>query len=266
MEDYLTTPFDHQTLTEVHLPSNPLVKVLVQMRFPIDTRISTNEGVAPFQSALRSRYPVMRKADQLAFVVGPTPAANVTSVWRLSDVDDSWSVVLGVDFIALETGQYESRDDFVSRWQEALGALEAADLAPAKWDRLGVRYIDQVQRDEFFADMGRYTNRELLGVSGFEFPNGVKIHSTISQAHFQLDEYQLRAAWGIIPPDASLLPGIDPVTQRSWLLDIDVFVETGSVYDAREAVERTRSFAEQVYAYFRWMVKDEFLQLYGGNA
>lgn len=261
----MITPFDHQTLTEVHLPSNPLVKVLVQMRFPVDTRISTNEGVAPFQSALRSRYPIMRKVDQLAVVVGPAPAANITPVWRLTDIDDAWSVVLGVDFIALETGQYESRDDFGSRWQEALEALGTADLAPARWDRLGVRYIDRVQRDEFFAEMGRYINKELLGVSGFKFPIGVQTLSTISQAHFQLDQHQLRAAWGMVPPNASLLPGIDPATEQSWLLDIDVFVEAGSVYDAGEVVERTRRFAEQVYTYFRWVVRDEFLRLYGGN-
>jgi len=251
---------------EVHLPSSPLVKVLVQMKFPVDTRISTSESIAPFQTALRSRYPIMRRVEQLAIVVGPAPIANVsTTVWRLSDLDDAWSVVLGADFIALETGRYESRDDFVSRWQEALSALESADLVPARCDRLGVRYINVVRQDEFFDEMERYVNDDFLGVSKLGFPSSVDILSTISQSHFRLNEDELRAVWGTIPPNTPLLPGIEPVPERSWVLDVDVFLEIGSVYEASWVADRVHQFAEISYAFFRWAMTDDFLRLCGGN-
>jgi len=251
---------------EVPLATNPLVKVIVQLKFPMNALISTNEGVAPFQSALRPRYPLMKKADQLSFLVGPNSISNSpTSVWRISDLQETWFVVLGSDFIALETGAYESRSDFMDRWLEVLSALATADLVPTRCDRIGVRYINRVERGEFLDGMENYLNQEFIGVGRLGFSEEVEVVASVSQVHYRMEEYEVRAVWGTIPSNVALLPGIEPVSHKSWMLDVDVFTELGMPFEVSEISLRTRQFSEQSHAFFRWATNDKFLRLYGGR-
>ena len=89
----MTGPFTHDLPLEIPLSKSPLVKAIVQMRFPVIAKIDSSEGIQGFQEQLRGRYPVMRQEPQIAM---PLPSAiavapGISMVWRLSDMNGVWT-------------------------------------------------------------------------------------------------------------------------------------------------------------------------------
>ena len=248
--------FTDEHLTEVPLPNAPLVKVLTQVRFPVIAKIGTSEGILGFQECLRARYPVTRQESTVALVVGPAGPIQSQlpgTVWRMSEADGHWTVVLAQDFVALETSSYTTRGDFLERWREVLDALSALDPGPTVFDRIGVRYVDQVEGDEFVEAMSTLVRSEIIGPSNIERSDGEVLVASVSQALFKLNSMQVKATWGVVP-------------ERSWILDVDAFVEErDQMFSTDRVVEETRLGAQRAYAFFRWAVTDEFLRRFGGE-
>ena len=261
--------FADENLTEVPLPDAPLVKVLTQVRFPMIAKIGTSEGILGFQERLRARYPVTRQESPMVLMVGPAgPIQSQLSgtVWRMSEANGPWAVVLAQDFVALETSTYTTRDHLLERWREVLDALSALDPGPTVVDRIGVRYVDQVEGDEFVEAMSTLVRSEILGPSNIERSDGEVLVASVSQALFHLNSMQVKATWGVVPANTVIVPGIDAVPERSWILDVDAFVEErDQLFSTNRVVEETRLGAQRAYAFFRWAVTDEFLRRFGGE-
>jgi len=238
--------------------------VLIQLKFPINAAINTPEGVSPFQVALTEHYPVMRQEQQLAVQL-PQGVQSVMQLWRLTDLEGAWAVVLGSDFVAMETSRYTSRADLLERWSVVLDALVTARLAPAVTDRLGVRYTNQIVGDEMLSDLEQLVRPEVLGICNVELPEGSSFQAISSQAHFILDGMELRASWGVLPPNIVMTPGIDSVDDRSWVFDIDVYAERLQAFSQENVNNDVARAAEQVHSFFRWAVTEEFLRGHGGE-
>ena len=260
--------FADENLKEVLLPSAPLVKVLTQVRFPVIAKIGTSEGILGFQERLRARYPVTRQESPFALIVGPVGPIQSQlpgTAWRMSEADGPWTVVLAQDFVALETSSYSTRDDLLERWREVLDALSTLDPGPTVFDRIGVRYVDRVVGDEFVKDLSGLVRPEILGPTNIERSDGEVLVASVSQALFRLSSMQVKAAWGIVPENTVIVPGVEAVPDRSWILDVDAFIEeNGQVFSTDRVVEETRLGAKRAYAFFRWVVTDEFLRRFGG--
>jgi len=99
--------------------------------------------------------------------------------------------------------------------------------------------------------------RKLLG--------GYATH-TLSESMFTLDGARVLARWGLLPAGATVDPSaIEPTTEPSWILDIDMFSSESVLFAVDSVVNNTRQFAERIYTFFRWAVTDDFLRLYGGR-
>lgn len=261
--------FTDRQLEEIHLKDAPLVKVLAQIRFPVIAKIDNPEGIQDFQERLRTRYPVTRQEPNFTMVLGsagPVQSATQGVLWRMSEVDGPWTVVLARDFVAVETSRYSSRDEFLSRWREVLDALESLDPAPAVYDRLGVRYVDRLVGDAYIEDLPKLVRTEILGPTNLDRSDDAELVASVSQSIFRLNAMQVKASWGIVPINSVIVPGIETVPERSWLLDVDAFSELqGQPFSVERVVEETRRGSEHAYAFFRWAVLDEFLRRFGGE-
>ncbi len=252
---------------EVPLPNAPLVRVIVQIRFPSILSIEKRDFVAPFQEDIRGSYPVLRAEQTRGIVLGPDGPAqlppNVT--WRFTSADEQWRVSLASDFVAIETTAYRSRTDLLSRLEEVVGALETR-IVPRTVDRLGVRYIDRLTGESIGA-IDRLVRPEMLGVAGTAA--GALAQLSISEALFDFPDHpaQMRARWGLLPSGGTFDPAaIDPLDERSWILDLDVFSEGSRPFETCGILSQARFFAERSYSFFRWAVTDDFLRRYGGLA
>ncbi|MEQ1568212.1 MAG: TIGR04255 family protein [Myxococcota bacterium] len=249
---------------EVPLKDAPLVRVIAQLRFPEILSVEQRDFVAPFQEAIRAKYPVLRQEQTQGILLGPAVLAPARPqiAWRFGDTDGHWRVSLTPEFLALETTKYLSRSDLLGRLKEVATALDE-HIKPAQVDRLGVRYIDRITGSAV-DDIARLVRAEVRGITG----TVAATHAShaLSESMFAVDDARVLARWGFLPPGATVDPAaIEPATEKSWLLDLDMFSATPTPFVVDRVVERAQRYAERIYTVFRWAMTDEFLVRYGGQ-
>ncbi|MBI2215903.1 MAG: TIGR04255 family protein [Candidatus Rokubacteria bacterium] len=260
IEDPLVAP----PAIEVPLKNAPLVRVIAQVRFPAILAIEQPDFVAPFQETLRATYPVLRKEQAQGLLIAPAGVASVKpqTAWRFADVDGHWRVSLTPDFLALETTNYRSRSEFLTRLRAVVAAL-GEHVEPKLIDRLGVRFIDRIT-GAAVDDITKLVRSEVRGIIGTAA--GSHVVHTLSETMFELDDARVVARWGCLPPETTIDPGaIEPVPDKSWILDLDMFTAKPVPFVADQVVKDAERYAERIYTFFRWAVTDDFLRRYGGK-
>lgn len=250
---------------EVPLKDAPLVRVIAQLRFPEILSVEQRGFVAPFQEAIRSTYPVLRQEQTQGFLLAPSAIApaKAQTVWQFSDTTGHWRVSLTSDFLALETTKYESRDDFLRRLKVLAQALDK-HLEPVQLDRLGVRYIDRITGDAV-DDIAKLVRPEVRGITG-TIASAHAAHA-LSESVFELPDARVLARWGVLPAGATVDPAaIEPASEKSWVLDLDMFSGAPMPFDVERVVVEAKRYAERIYTIFRWVVTDDFLVRYGGKS
>lgn len=123
--------------------SAPLVQALVQVNFPVVSRVETLAGVAPLQDALTDLFPYMNRnrVQQVSLLVGPagpaTPEAAESWVNEFTD-DEGWTLSVTSTSAALSVGSdYAGVQDFERRFTAVCEALRDA-LSVRRCDRIGV--------------------------------------------------------------------------------------------------------------------------------
>ena len=243
-----------------------MVRVIAQVRYPLIASIEKQDFIAAFQEAVRENYPVLRSEQGNSVVLGPQGVVDARSdtTWRFHEVDGPWSVALAPNFLALETRNYTSRDDFLQRLRHILQALRE-NVSPDVVDRLGIRYIDRVSGMNL-QDLQELVRPEVAGILGT--PLAEDVHHALSEHVFSLPEEvgQVTARWGLLPAQVTVDPAVvDVLDEPSWLLDIDAFRAETQPFDIDEIANQAQRFAERIYSIFRWAVTDEFLRRYGGD-
>lgn len=269
MISQLSLPFGTEPAEEVPLPNAPLVSVISQVRFPEIISVSKPEFVAGFQEAIRRRYPVARPERQMQAVITPqgvSGAGEPATVWRFHDREDAWHVSLASGFVALDSRAYESRQDFIERLEQVLVAV-SEHIAPAVYDRLGLRYVDRVELPQPAGRLGLapLVRSEIAGVTTAELGEDAVIEHSICDSVFQVRDATLHARWGLLPPGAAIDPiGVGAAEGPSWILDLDMFRAGPGDFDVRDLITMTSDFSDQIYRFFRWAVSPEFLRRFGG--
>jgi uncharacterized protein (TIGR04255 family) len=257
-------PFVGPPPTEVPLANAPLVRVLAQVRFPEVLKIEQREFVSLFQESVRAKYPVLRPEQTQIGVLssaGLVPA-KTQMAWRFSDLDSHWRVSLTPEFLAIETTKYTSRADFIARLREVLTALDE-QVGPKLIDRLGVRYIGRITGDSV-DEIETLVRPEVRGISGTSI--GSRAVHALSETMFELEGARFVARWGRLSPGKTIDPtAIEPINEKSWILDLDMFSAAPVKFAVDQVVEDARRYAERAYAFFRWAVTDEFLRRHGGQ-
>lgn len=270
-------PLRPMPVTEVPLPHAPLAAVVAQVRFAPILAISQfrrpSDAVIAFQERLRPTYPHLSMDHTHHLIMaGPSPAhVDHSQVWRFSDSAGhlpAWRVSLTQDFVSLETRQYSSRSDFLARLQFIIEAM-AICFSPTDSTRLGLRYIDRLAGVD--ADrVADFVKTDVLGLLGSADVALAQLQPSIvhSVTHAQFlapAGDTVTAKWGLLPPntthDSSV---IDPITETSWVLDMDMFSTRPHSFSGSDLVDTATNFAECLYWLFREMTTEDFLRHHGG--
>lgn len=265
-------PLTGPSPAEMPLPDAPLARVIAQVRFPKILAIRNPDKTAAFQERIRASYPFLSDDRFRHVVLTPDGGQDVSEglIWRFADRENKprWRLSLGVDFVALETSDYESRRDFLSRLSKVVVALEA-DFKPAEVQRLGLRYIDRLKGDAV-ARIAELIQPKVLGIvqPTDEPPASLReaVVHVLTEAHFLAEEGVINARWGSLPSNATYDPNaLEPIDEPSWVLDLDMFTPSPQPFESGPLMDTATRFAERLYAIFREMVTDEFLRFYGGE-
>jgi uncharacterized protein (TIGR04255 family) len=250
---------------EVPLTRAPLVRVLAQVKFAEVLNVENPEIVAQFQTAIAATYGVLSREAGIQVVVplqvGIQQHRPMTH-WRFADraTEWQWRVTLTSQFVTLEVMRYTSRSEFFARLESVLEAVQL-HIKPQTMIRLGVRYVNRITGQEL-EDAAALVRPEIAGVVGTNMAGMVSM--TVSETVFAMDTQRMAARWGLIPANTTVDPSIEPIPERCFMIDLDVFDETPSNFDSNAIAARGKQFARRSYSFFRWAVTPEFLHRFGG--
>ena len=264
----LLSPFGTEPIEEVPLPKAPLVHVLAQIRFPIEIGLTDSRRIEPLHRLLRKEYPLL-KSDQTTSVVitanGVSSEPQIDKLWRMRSKSGEWQVSIGESFLTVDTSAYTSRIEFCRRMKDALLAF-AQIVDPAVVERVGLRYVDRLDQPGQVDRLSELVYPEVDSLVALsQSADGTALQHSILESVFVGDESNMLVRWGILPAGAMIDPAVAPSTQRSWLLDIDVFKEATSDFDANAIVNLLQEFSKRSYRFFRWAVRDQLLIECGGK-
>ena len=248
----------------VLLPDSPLSGVLVQITFPEILSIADKYFIGDFQEKIRNKFPYNVLDHNLTLKSLHEPQnLSKTPNWRFYDESRYWRVSLTTKFLALETRRYSGRASLV---QQVSGLVEAftSTVKPDLLTRIGVRYVDQVYGEKL-DNLANIVRPEVIGVCS----SGLSEHVERATSEFfaQTDIGSLVARWGFMPPGQTHNPELMPsVGIPSWYLDTDVFqtFDPAVNFESFDFEKNTTRLASRAYSFFRWVVNDDFLRLYGG--
>ncbi|QAX31322.1 TIGR04255 family protein [Leisingera sp. NJS204] len=256
----------------VLLRDAPLVRVLGQVRFTKIAKIAEESYIANFQEAIRTAYPrfhsdVVQGVELNLNLGGQELQPRVTNsvIWRFLDASKMYRVSLSQDAITLETAKYVSREDFLDRFNFILYCLQET-IRPSVVERIGFRYANRLHGEEVLSSLDELVHPELLNVVQPNFAHQIDI--SMSEVTGTTAEGKLIVRYGLAPADYSYDPDMNPpINERSWVLDVDSYSTAcaGSEFDAQTMREALDKVADRAYAFFRWSIKDKFLERFGAT-
>ena len=255
---------------EVTYSTTPLTLALCQVSFPPILSMALPEYIGSFQSAIQDEYPhtVIENTQNMSVNIDQneiqaTPSSTPSS-WRFNDLDDQWSIVIGMDFFTLETRGYSHFVEFNDRLVESLGILYST-TRPGPVRRVGLRYVNEIRSSLAWSEI---INPRLLGA--LDDPT---IGSRVVQAFQQIvlrgdDQSQANLHHGAFPTGSVVAPqhGQQSLDIPFYLLDIDVWRE----FDLREpiltpdaVIGLVDGFHRSTWSVFRWSVSESYLATLG---
>ncbi|MEO1406683.1 MAG: TIGR04255 family protein, partial [Pseudomonadota bacterium] len=252
----------------VHLANAPLIRVLAQVRFPPILKIREEAFIADFQEYIRKDYPrPLRDVVQgIDLAVSNDQQIryerNEAILWRFFDRENITRVSLGTDFISMEVASYQSRQAFLARMKNILSALSET-IEPSEAHRVGFRYVSRVGGDGLSDELPLLIRESLLGAVGPHARGSVRYSMT--EVHSDTLEGQLAARIGLLSPGQTHDPNVaPPVDDWSWIMDIDGSSRPeAEAFDPHELIAELEKCAGRAYSFFRWSVKDLFLEKFG---
>ena len=184
------------------------------------------------------------------------------NVWCFFDADRQWRLILNNNSVSLDTTNYESRKSFISQLTNVISAVEAA-FDPQIALRLGLRFIDRVVGDPL-EEIDSLVLSEMMGIANTSYRPHVR-HS-MTEALVAIEEGEMLLRWGLLSANATIQPGVlDPVSQPSWILDIDVYSSEQRKFEIEPLRAAFVALAERAYSVFRHMTTKQFLTTYGAR-
>lgn len=248
-------PLRGATTREPYYGPKLLHKALAVARFSPVMKISEPDGtfIGSFQEEIRHDYPEVEYhlEHMLHIEVADgdiRPMMQELPIWRFYDRSRAWRLSLTRESIAIDV----DGADYVNwaHFGEAMARVVhgvSTHFRPSSLTRLGCRYINVRSDTE---NIRTVCNRDLVSVTG---------EPSLEQAdltwRFSADEGSVILRSGIMPPGFSYEPPlVDPSSDRSWYLDVDVFEAQEGAFDPTTIAVRLKSQVERAHEIYRWAV------------
>lgn len=244
------------------LSNAPLARVLVQVRWPELTNFRLDDVVTAMGRALSDEYPLKRRDAELQIVftpAGPQQEAN-GFVHRFTSAMEDWSVSVGQAFLAIETSNYKGHDDLVSRLRTALSALAESSQIPVI-NRIGYRYTNRITGAEDLSKLSERFAPSVLGGFG-DAPTGSELVHSITESVYRLDSTHLLVRSAQVGPNESIDPTLQPVPEKSWILDLDAYDEGRRKFDVDDISSLATHLSSIASTQFNTVTTDKFLERY----
>lgn len=256
--------FGAESVEEIYLPKAPLAMALAQVRFPRVPELLDDDHLSKLHNRLKKDYPIMREDSTVGFLLsfgGNVEGPPAERIVRFNDKTETWQFSIGQNFMAINTSEYSNRHDFRAKFERAIEAI--TDIAsPIIFDRVGIRYVNRFSGEDL-NHLNDLITAPFLGLLPVDL-SPARITQNFTQAVLQLEQANIGARWGLLPPGAIIDPALTPVNSPSWILDVDAFQERKGDFEATEIGRHIGVYADIAYRFFRLAVTDDLIRRAGG--
>ncbi len=239
---------------DVDFERTGLKVVVCQARFEPLLRISYEPPIA-FQEIIREMYPDLearREAPALALrlsegrlepqvtLSGEAPQGEPT-VWNFHTSDETWTVGLSGSSLSLETSAYTTFQEFSERFFVVFQAFQAAYPDIDHFTRLGLRFVNVFDKQQFGGDDWRPRfNPILMGIAADDHL-GPSVTASVQQFTIAEDDWTITVRHG-------------NEQGGEYRLDLDHAV-AGRVPLA-DVADKVGAFNRRLYNIFRWAISE----------
>jgi uncharacterized protein (TIGR04255 family) len=246
-------------------PKNPLDSVVVQLRFAPILKIS--ELIPQFQEGIRERLPEFERSKENSLSVNSADQSVTVeeeTKFQFRDESGQFSLTLKENAIALSHSPYSSRENLLDLFYRATNLLEQL-VERVRPKRLGVRYINTLNRERMASELGKQAVEwgELVNSDYLPEKPGVlslkqtsflnQINSVVASNEgdsSEPDSGEMTLRYGLVHTDSE--------RRIDYRLDIDRFVEGG--FDVGSIPALSQSFIEDIYSMFHEVIGETTLE------
>jgi len=240
--------------------------VVAQLRFPPEMALAQPETMTAIQAGLRDRYPIALGREsrlEVEIVAGPGDAPQVSpsvvtpGPLRFADEQNEWIASVATDALSLETKIYHNGEEFKARWAELVTAFLNI-VTPARVDRFGVRYINQLAHTDARSveDWSRFLDTELMGsIASPVLSSRVVRASDQAWLAVGIDGGSIRRVYSQNPA------GVTP--SSVIVLDFDLFSAEPFPFGIEEIGARFDRYHKWAWNLFRRSITDEMVSALG---
>jgi len=238
---------------------NAIALTVAQLRFhPI---LTIRDRLADFQDRIRVRYPRFR-TQKVQDVVVESEGIRIGEQEQFQFLkDDSSAIVsLSAASLSLENRRHQDHQAFIEDFRIGLDALQAV-FSPVSPTRLGLRYVNAIDRDQISSGLGRKLAwTDLIQRDFLEIPNDL---ASLEGKRFRFaNEISSEIGNGDMTVRYGLL--VEPGSNRlHFRLDVDRYTQEAFEPDATLGMLET--FASDIYSIFMSVAGEGLLEWMNGQ-
>lgn len=239
--------------TREKLATSPLSQVICQVKFPIEAALATEGDAAAAQihEKVEQEYPRLVKelrAEIQLTVEGPKTTQG--PVWKFSDLEAQWSVVLALNHITLEAvgAAYTDWGAFRARFQRILEAVNEV-LQIRVCERVGLRYINEIRAT---TEEGLRGTVRPTFLGPFSEAAASQLHQWLGQLHLREETCNTVIRYGLARSTEGLI----------FRIDTDCYDDKAKSYQPTKVLDLLTLFNDITYRAFAWVITPEKLEAF----
>lgn len=230
---------------QVHLSRAPLSRVLCQVSWQKLTKFDLKQASRDIAELIGDSYPFSDERQEAVLTIGQAGIQQTPGgvLYRFQSADRTWAVTLGEVFLAVETSAYEGHHDFISRLGVVIDALGQVARIPGL-QRIGYRYTNRIDDPQDMLELKSLFDPSILGglAQGADLSAVVQ---TVTETVLRVDDSFLAVRSALLEPNATIDPSLPPVGRKSWLVDLDSFVESAATIPLSRVCEEAERLSAQ---------------------
>ena len=240
----------------------PLVEVTYQLSFPAILSIEAKDPV-DFQEEIRDKYPIYnQQIEQQNEVIVNMENDKANAVFNQQPVrklhqfiseDQQWRITLAKDMLAISTIHYNTWEDLNSKATDIISSF-VRQYKPAYFTRIGLRYIDAIERSLLGLDevpWDELLQPHLCGCLGYRSDGEVKIRSSNVNAEVAFDNIFVNIASGIGTVDHH--DGNSP--SEAFILNCDYYIS--NKIRTTDLSDASAKLHDRSHTFFRESITDK---------
>lgn len=230
---------------------NPLASTHVELRFHPIVRIT--KEIASYQDKVRQFFPKFRESNVRGVSFDPQGNFSVRDdvEFEFSDIKGLNTIALSQQSLRINSQDHQCRVQMIKHYRIALDALNEIH-GDINAFRLGVRYINEMDRNTISSDLGEPVEwNELVSNEYLRMPHGI---ADTANTNFMTEvrsnladrEGEMTLRYGLVQNQTG--------ASDHFRFDLDRYINVEAGIDTKETIEYINKFTQDIYSLFNTVI------------